>query len=163
MTKKTNIESWITAASKATYPLIFQASKGLYEAYAPLVTIPDTGTIYSGQRSGVAAERAGAKGTRFKLMGITTEISTTKPTWDVSDKALLKLISMDNLATTVAEPVETVVEPVAELVETIVEAPDFASMTKREIDAWAKENGIEVDGRMSKTDMVNFVKGELAK
>lgn len=44
-----------------------------------------------------------------------------------------------------------------------VEVPDFSKMTKKEIDVWSAEEGIEVDGRLSKADMVEFVEAELAK
>lgn len=39
--------------------------------------------------------------------------------------------------------------------------PDFEYMTKREIDEWALEQGIELDGRWSKTRMIDYLKEEL--
>lgn len=44
-----------------------------------------------------------------------------------------------------------------------VETPDFDAMTKSQIDAWADTQGINVDGRLSKADMIKFVNAELAK
>ena len=39
--------------------------------------------------------------------------------------------------------------------------PEFEYMTKRDIDAWASENGIEIDGRWSKARMIEFLEKEL--
>lgn len=177
MSKKTDIEAWITAAAGATNPLIFQVATGVYEAYAPLVLVPHVSGLYSGQRSGVAADRARSKGEQFKFRGITTAVSTTKPTWDVTDIATLRTIfEADALeqggismyrkaAKTVVEEAkaEPVVQDAPEPEAEVVETPDLEGMTKKQLDAWALTQGIDVDGRLSKKDMLEFVQAELTK
>ena len=54
-------------------------------------------------------------------------------------------------------------DEVGDEVEVIAETPNFNSMSKKKIDKWALTQGIEVDGRMSKTDMIAFVEEALAK
>ena len=43
------------------------------------------------------------------------------------------------------------------------ETPNLNSMSKKKIDKWALTQGIEVDGRMSKSDMIAFVEAALVK
>ena len=63
----------------------------------------------------------------------------------------------------VVEVVEVVVEvpdPVVE--EEVVEEPHFEDMSKRELEAYGREHGIELDRRHSRTKLVEELKEHLS-
>jgi len=40
------------------------------------------------------------------------------------------------------------------------DAPDFEDMTKEELVMWGEENGIEIDPKLKKSDMIALIEGE---
>ena len=62
----------------------------------------------------------------------------------------------------VVEVVEVVVEVPDPIVEEVVEDPHFEDMSKRELEAYGREHGIELDRRHSKKRLVEELEDHLS-
>lgn len=176
-------------AGDVAAPLISNVSgdpAGVYTTNAPLIAIPNLGELYGegeqfkflGVTTAAAVQNTGWNTfTNEQLILAIRQVAEM----DLGQASISMIpepmmmgakIAMEPEAKVAVEPeakvavepeplmaVPDAVEPEAEAVET----PDFDAMTKKQIDAWAVEQGIDVDGRLSKTDMIEFVTTELAK
>ena len=152
MSKQAELTLWIEKAGKLTTPLLFQVSKGLYEVYAKELILPVIGDIYGHKE-------------RFKYNGVVPVLPTVIPTWDWLDATLIDKIETGEIFDEVIPEPEPEPEPEPTppevLLATASELPDFGPMTKKEIDDWAQANGIEVDGRKSKKDMIEAIEATI--
>lgn len=182
MKHKERIAKWIVLANNykvdlpdagpaTQIPLLTYIGNGIYKVLAKTITSP-TGTIFS-------------RGNRMRYPGVTVETTNNKDVWNQLTRTDMKAVLRDlkkggiyNVETQEAaveakapkakkkEP--KAVEPVAvepKAVEPVAvepkETPDLKGMTRRQIDTWAGERGIEIDGRMSKKDMIAKVLANL--
>ena len=147
MSKTLEIAAWIEEAASIKNPLVYQVGKGIYKTYAKEVLIKPSGDIFP-------------KDSLIKYMGVDVEVSTDIPTWDVTDREINKairkgLVFEPKVKHVIIPEVEEEIQPEGMVV------PDFSPMTKKEIDEWALANGIEVDGRKSKKDMIETIEATI--
>ena len=169
MSEKLQVSTWINKAGSCATPLIHQVSLGIYKVYAPEVIVPATGEIFG-------------RGEKIKYKGIEVTIPVAIPTWDLKDIAILRSIETGEVLDTVAPEPEPEPEPTPEPEpeptptemkvwkdksdwddsKKVPATSDFEAMTKKELDEWASNAGIELDGRKSKKEMIETIENSIA-
>lgn len=168
MSNRQEISDWITRANsfaididgvKVDLPLVTEmkyhedSSTSLYVVNAPSVCVPHTGDIYS---EGELLRYRGVN-PRAAVSGVSWK-SLTRPQRVKAIKAMA-----EGYVYKASEPLKVEPLKVEPLKAPEVSIPDFSEMTKKQLDVWATGEGIDLDGRASKSDMIAALEIELAK